>query len=107
MIFLHYSWFTVFCQLSTVQNGDPVTHTYIHFFSPTIMLHHKWPDIVSSATQQDLIANSLQRQWSASIAHPSHSLPLPLGNRKSIPQVYDFLFWGNIPWCHILYFRHK
>ena len=26
-IFSHYSWFTVFCQFSTLQQGDPVTHT--------------------------------------------------------------------------------
>ena len=30
--FLDYSWFTVFCQFSTVQQGDPVTHTHIHSF---------------------------------------------------------------------------
>ena len=39
--FFHYNWFTVFCQFSTVQQGDPVTHTYIHSFSHVIMLHHK------------------------------------------------------------------
>ena len=45
-MFFHYSWFIVFCQFSTVQHGDPVTHTCIHsFFS-----HHKWLDIVPSAT---------------------------------------------------------
>ena len=32
LIFFHYSWFTVFCQFSTVQHGDPVTHTCIHSF---------------------------------------------------------------------------
>ena len=31
-------------------------------FSPNIMLHHKWLDIVLSATQQDLFANPFQRQ---------------------------------------------
>ena len=30
--FFHYSWFTVSCHFSTVQQGDPVTHTYIHSF---------------------------------------------------------------------------
>ena len=25
--FFHYSWFTVFCQFSTVQQGDPFRHT--------------------------------------------------------------------------------
>ena len=27
--FFHYSWFTVFRHFSTVQHGDPVTHTCI------------------------------------------------------------------------------
>jgi len=55
-IFFHYSWFTVFCQFSAVQHGDPVTHTCMDSFFSFIMLHHKWPDIVSRATQRDLIA---------------------------------------------------
>ena len=29
--FFPYSWFTVFCPFSTVQQGDTVTHTYVHF----------------------------------------------------------------------------
>ena len=38
-------------------------HIHVHIlFSHIIMLHHKWPDIVPSATQQDLIANPFQRQ---------------------------------------------
>ena len=32
------------------------------FFSHIIMLHHKWLDIVPSATKQDHIANPFQRQ---------------------------------------------
>ena len=32
IIFSHYSWFTAFCQFSSVQNGDPVTHTCIVYF---------------------------------------------------------------------------
>ena len=31
-ILFHYSWFTVFCQFPTTQQGDPVIHTYIHSF---------------------------------------------------------------------------
>ena len=30
--FFYYSWFTVFCQISTVQQSDPVTQTCIHSF---------------------------------------------------------------------------
>ena len=40
--FFHHCWFTSFCQFSTVQQGDTVIHTYIHSFSHSIMLHHKW-----------------------------------------------------------------
>ena len=42
-----------------------VAQLYIHvyiLFSPIIMLHHKWLDIVPSATQQDVIANPFQKQ---------------------------------------------
>jgi len=50
-------------------------HIHVHIlFSHTIMLHHKWLDIVPSATQQDPIANPSQRQHSASI-YPK--LPVP------------------------------
>ena len=45
--FFCFSWFTVFCQFSTVQQSYPVTHTYIHSFYH-IILHHKWLDIVLS-----------------------------------------------------------
>ena len=42
----HYSWLTVFCHFSTVQQRDPVTHThiciYILFLTlSSIVLHHK------------------------------------------------------------------
>ena len=30
--FFHYKWFTVFCQSSTVQKGDLVTHACTHSF---------------------------------------------------------------------------
>jgi len=42
-----------------------VTQLHIHvytLFSHIIMLHHKWLDIVPSATQQDLNVNPFQRQ---------------------------------------------
>ena len=38
-----------------IQHGDPVTHTYIHNFSPIVVVHCKYLDIVLGATQQDLI----------------------------------------------------
>jgi len=56
-------------------------HAYI-LFSPIIMLHHKWLDIVLSDTQQDLTANLFQRHYLAStnprlLIHPTPS-PSPL-----------------------------
>ena len=42
-----------------------VTQLHIHIyilFPHIIMFHHKWPDIVSGAIQQDLIAYPFQRQ---------------------------------------------
>ena len=43
-------------------------HTHEHIlFLHMIMLHHKWPDIVPRATEQDLIADPVQRQEFASI----------------------------------------
>ena len=37
--FFHDSWFTVFCQFSTVQHGDPVKHTCI----PSFFSHYHAP----------------------------------------------------------------
>ena len=65
--FFHYGWFIVFCQFFIVEQGDPVTHTYIHSFSHITMLHHKWLAIVPSAMQQDFTAYPIQRQQFASI----------------------------------------
>ena len=31
-LFFHYSCFTVFCQFSPIQQGDLITHTYIHSY---------------------------------------------------------------------------
>ena len=39
MIFFHYTWFTVFCQFSIIQHGDPVTHTCIHSFFSHYHVH--------------------------------------------------------------------
>ena len=78
-IFFHYSWFTVFCQFSTTQHDDPVTHNVYILFSHIIRLHRMWLDIVPRVTQQDLIVNPFQRQESASINPklPLHPTPFP------------------------------
>ena len=59
--FFHYSWFAVFCQFSTVQQSDLVTHThthtrththftYIHSFSH-ITLHHAPSQVTRHSSQ--------------------------------------------------------
>ena len=53
----YWSFFNFFIYIFffTAQHGDPVTHTCIHSFSHIVVLHHKWLDIVPSATQQDVL----------------------------------------------------
>jgi len=67
----------MFYQFSTVQPGDPVTHT--HSFSPIIMLHHKWLDRVPSATLHSRISLLIHSKGNS--LHPltpkSQSIPLP------------------------------
>ena len=65
----------MFYQFSTVEKGDPVTHTYIHSFSCIIMLHHKGLDIAPRAIWQDLIAYPFK----------DNSLHLLTPNSQSIP----------------------
>ena len=63
--FFHYSWFTVFCQFSIVQESDPVTHAYIRILFLTlssITLHHQWLGTVPRAIEQELIAYPFQMQ---------------------------------------------
>ena len=55
-------------------------HVYI-IFSPIVMLHCKYLDIVLSATQQDLIVSPFQKQKFASI---NLKLPIPLPPRATI-----------------------
>ena len=62
-------------------------HMHVHIlFLHIIMLHHKWLGIVPSATQQDLIANSFQRQEFVSINPklPNHPTPFPFPEKKKI-----------------------
>ena len=64
MIFIFcYSWFTGFCQFLHTAKWPSHTHTYFLFLTLSpITFHQKWLDIVPCATQQDLIAYSLQMQ---------------------------------------------
>ena len=42
IFFFHYSWYTGFCQFSTVQHGNTQLHIHVYIlFSHIIMLHHK------------------------------------------------------------------
>ena len=38
--FSHYSWFTVSCQFSAVQQSDPVTHTHTHTYIYILFSHY-------------------------------------------------------------------
>ena len=60
----YYSWFTVFCQFSTVQPGDPGIHIYTLFFShcPPSCSIISGIDMDPCAIQQDLIAHLFQRE---------------------------------------------
>ena len=57
-----YSWFTVFCPFSAIQQCDPVAHTYIHSFSHVIL--HRAPSQVTRYSPLcytgDLIAHPVQ-----------------------------------------------
>ena len=111
--FFHFSWFRVLCQFSP---DSKVTQSYKHIYTPfltlsSIILHHKWLDMVPCAMEQDLIAYPFQRQYSASInprltVHPTPS-PSSLANHKSVLQVHEFLFCGEIHLCHIFNSRFK
>jgi len=111
--FFHFSWFRVLCQFSP---DSKVTQSYKHIYTPfltlsSIILHHKWLDMVPCAMEQDLIAYPFQRQYSASInprltVRPTPS-PSSLANHKSVLQVHEFLFCGEIHLCHIFNSRFK
>ena len=63
MVFKSLSTYFCFCFyyfFSSVQHGDQVTLTCIHFFPPFVLLRYEYLDIVLNATQQDLIVNPFQ-----------------------------------------------
>ena len=88
------------------------SNMYILFLTlSSIMLHHKWLDIVNSDIQQDLIAYPFQMQAFASInsifrVHPTPS-PCPLGSHRSVLHIHGFLCCGKVHLCHILDSRYK
>ena len=87
--FFRQSWFTVFCQFSTVRKSNPVTHAYVHTF---FFSHHPAPSPVTRYSSQCCTAGShclsipkaTVCTHQSPIASPSHSLPLSLGNHKSV-----------------------
>ena len=63
---------------STVQQRDPVTHTYIHFFSHLLLPHApSCLDIVPSAVQQNLIVHHSKGDSLHLLTPDSQSIPLP------------------------------
>ena len=89
-IFIIYLYIYIF---STVQHGDPVTHT-LHCFFSHYMFHHKWLDRVPRDKQQDPIANPSQRLHSAPIYPKLPVPPLPPWQ----PQVYSASPWFSFLW---------
>ena len=87
----HYSWFTMVCPFSTVQQGDPVTHTCID----SLFSHYQAPSQVTRYSFQGYTAGSHYLSISKAIfciyqpqiPNPSPSLSLPLGNPKSVHHV--------------------
>ena len=87
-MYFFYCYFTQF--LFPLYSMGTQLHIHVHIlFSPTVMLHCEYLDIVLSATQQDLIVNPFQKQQFASVnklqIHPTFSLSLSPGK----PQVYS------------------
>ena len=105
--FFHYSCFIVFCQFSTVQQSDLITHVYTFCFS------HYPPlcSIISDQIQFPVLYSRISlliysKCNSLHLLSPDfRSIPLSpplLGNHKSLLQVHKFLFFGKIHLCHIL-----
>ena len=90
------------------------TKLHIHVYVPfplIVVLQYKYLDIVLNATQLNLIINPFQQQWFAS-DNPKLPIPptpslSPLGSHKSVLQVHDFLFCGNVHLCCILDSSYK
>ena len=93
----------------TVQPEDPVAHTCI-IFSPIDVLNCKYPDIVLSATQQDLAVNPFQKHSFLLLIQNFQFLrpfPLPSGQSQVYLWVHDFLISGTLHLCHILDTRYE
>ena len=95
-----YSWFTVFCKFYTVQHGDPVTHTSIH----SLFSHYHALSQVTRHSSQGYtagyrcisISKAIVCIYYPHISNPSHYLPLPLGNCKSVLQVHEFISFVEV-----------
>ena len=75
----------------------------------SIMLHHKWLDIVPSAVQWDLIAYPFQRQLFASVnpRFPVHPTPSPLATTSLFSKSMRFFSCGKVHLCCVLDSRYK
>ena len=100
----------MFCQFSTLQQGEPVTNIHVYIiFSHIITLHHMWLDIVPSAIHQDLIAYPFQRQEFASTntKFPVYPTPSPTPLATQVYSLSPWFFCGKIHLCHILDSTYK
>ena len=94
--------------ISALQQCDPVIcmsfiyiYTHTHSFSH-IILHHVPSQVTRSSSLCSIAGshclstpNAIVCIYSPQTPSPSHSLPLPLGNHKSVLHVHDFFFCGK------------
>ena len=101
------------CSVNYYCTAKWLSHIYIYSFSD-ITLH----DIPSQGTRYSslcytagshclFIPKAIVSIYLPQAPSPSHSLPLPLGNHKSVLKVHEFLFRGNFHLCHISDSRYK
>ena len=84
------------CSVNCCCTAKWPSHTYIYILlltSSFIVFHHKWMDLVPWATGSHCLStpNAIVCIYEPQTPSPSHSLPLPLGNHKSVLQVHEFV----------------
>ena len=90
--YFHYSWVIAFCQFSTVEQVIQL-HIFIYILYLSNIILHYTPLQVTRCSSQCYTAgfHCLFIPNEPQMPSPSHSLPLSLGNRKSVLQVHEFL----------------
>ena len=113
--FFCYSWFIAFCQFLLYSK---VTRSYIHIHIYMYLFIYSFSHIIlhcvsSQVTRYSSLCyiagshclstpNSIVCIYQSQTLSPSHSLPRPLGNHRSVLQVHVFFFFGKVHLCRIL-----